>query len=171
MATKPKTPAGKSNLPKELESIMHKAISALEAGKPEEAAAGFDDLVARAAASGNVGLERVARGYAVAAHARVKKTSKAHSDPLMDLSLLLNEGESEMALERAEKATKTHGDLAAMHYLKATAMAQMGRYDESAEALRKAMSLNPDYGWTFRLEPDFARARTSSHFATFERMD
>jgi tetratricopeptide (TPR) repeat protein len=89
----------------------------------------------------------------------------------MDLSLLLNEGESEMALERAEKATKTHGDLAAMHYLKATAMAQMGRYDESAEALRKAMSLNPDYGWTFRLEPDFARARTSSHFATFERMD
>ena len=171
MATKPKTHAGKSNLPKDLEALMHKALAALEANKPEESAAAFDELVEKSAATGNVGLERVARGYSAAAHARVKKATKAHPDPLMELSLLLNEGESEAALEKAEKATKAHGDQAAMHYLKATAMAQMGRYEESAEALRKAMALNPDYGWTFRLEPDFSRARVSSHFANFERMD
>ena len=171
MATKPKTTAAKSNLPKDLEAAMHKGLAALEAGKAEEAAAGFDELVEKAAAGGSVGLERVARGYAAAAHARVKKTSKGHADPLMELSQLLNEGESEAALEKAEKATKAHADQAAMHYLKATAMAQMGRYEESAEALRKAISINPDYGWTFRLEPDFSRARASSHFVGFERGD
>ncbi len=139
MATKPKTTAAKSNLPKDLEAAMHKALAAMEAGKAEEAAAGFDELVEK--------------------------------DPLMELSQLLNEGESEAALEKAEKATKAHADQAAMHYLKATAMAQMGRYEESAEALRKAISINPDYGWTFRLEPDFSRARASSHFVGFERGD
>lgn len=171
MVTKPKTLAGKSNLPKDLEALMHKALAAFEAGKAEESAATFDELVEKSAAGGNVGLERVARGYAAAAHARVKKTSKAHPDPLMELSLLLNEGESEAALEKAEKATKAHSDQAPMHYLKATAMAQMGRYEESAEALRKAISLNPDYGWTYRLEPDFSRARVSSHFVGFDRGD
>jgi tetratricopeptide (TPR) repeat protein len=171
MATKPKTPAAKSNLPKELEAAMHKALAALEGEKAGEAAKGFDELVEKAAASGHLGLQRVARGYAAAAHAREKKTTKAHPDPLIDLSLLLNDGESEVALERAEKATKAHGELAALHYLKATAMAQMGRYDESADALRKAMSINPDYGWTFRLEPDFARARTSPYFSALERPD
>lgn len=171
MATKPKTPAGKSTLPKDLEAAMHKALAALEGDKPGDAAKGFEELVEKAAAAGHLGLERVARGYAGAAHVREKKSSKPHPDPLIDLSLLLNEGESEVALERAEKATKAHGNQAALHYLKATAMAQMGRYDESAEALRKAMSLNPDYGWTFRLEPDFARARSSPYFATLERPD
>lgn len=171
MATKPKTVAGKSSLPKELEAAMHKALAALEAGKPEEAAAAFDALVAQSAAAGNVALERVARGYAAAAHARDKKAAKPHADPLMELSVLLNDGESETALERAEKAAKSHGEVAALHYLKATAMAQMGRYEEAADSLRKAMSINPDYGWTFRLEPDFARARASSYFAAFERAD
>ncbi len=171
MATKPKTTGAKSNLPKDLEAAMHKALAALEAGKADEAAKAFDELVEKSAASGSIAVERVARGYASAAHARDRKTARLAPDPLMELSLLLNEGESEAALEKAEKATKTHGEHASLHYLKATAMAQMGRYEESAEALRKAMSINPDYGWTFRLEPDFARARASSHFVGFERGD
>ncbi len=171
MATKPKTTGAKSNLPKDLEAAMHKALAALEAGKADEAGKFFDELVEKSAASGNIAVERVARGYASAAHARDRKTVRLAPDPLMELSLLLNEGESEAALEKAEKATKTHGEHASLHYLKATAMAQMGRYEESAEALRKAMSINPDYGWTFRLEPDFARARASSHFVGFERGD
>ena len=171
MATKPKTTGGKSNLPKELEAAMHKALTALEGGKADEAAKCFDEIVEKSAAAGNIAIERVARGYASAAHAREKKAAKLTPDPLMELSLLLNEGESEAALEKAEKVTKTHGEHAALHYLKATAMAQMGRYEESADALRKAMGINPDYGWLFRLEPDFARARASSHFVGFERGD
>lgn len=171
MATKSKSPVGKSTLPKELEAGMHKAFAALQAGKPEEAAKGFDAVVEQAAAAGHVALERVARGYALAGHARGRKAAKGHAEPLLDLSVLLNQGDSEDALELAEKVGKAHSGVAAMHYLKATAMAQMGRYDEAAEALKQAIKLNPDYGWTFRLEPDFARARTSSPFAALERMD
>jgi tetratricopeptide (TPR) repeat protein len=171
MATKPKSSTGKSSLPKDLEAAMHSALAALEGGKTEEAAKSFDELVEKAGAAGNIAFERVARGYAAAAHVREKKAAKLAPDPLMELSILLNKGESEEALEKAEKATKAHGEIAALHYLKATAMAQMARYEESAEALRKAMSINPDYSWTWRIESDFSRARSSPYFATFDRAD
>lgn len=171
MATKSKTSGGKSTLPKDLESAMQKALTALEAGHSAAAATAFEELAAKASDAGQVAVERVARGYAGAARAKSAKAVAVKEDPLTQLSRLLNEGESEEALQEAEKATKANDKSAALQYLKASAMAQMGRYEESAEALRKAMALNPDFAWTFRLEPDFARARASSWFAAFERGD
>ena len=171
MATKAKPTAGSSTLPKDLEAALSKALAALTGGKPEEAAKGFAELVQRSAAEGNVGLERVSRGYLVAANARLKKPGKEHADPVLDLTLLVNEGESELALEQVEKALKGHGNMAALHYLKATALAQMGRFEEAAESLGAARELNPDLAWTWRLEPDFARAKYSGAFARLDTRD
>ncbi len=125
----------------------------------------------RAAAEGHVGLERVSRGYLTAASARLRKPGKEHADPVLDLSILLNEGESELALEQVEKFLKGHGNMASLHYLKATAFAQMGRFEEAAESLATARELNPDLAWTYRLEPDFARAKSSGVFARLDTRD
>lgn len=171
MATKAKPAAGTPTLPKDLESALSKALAALTGGKPEEAAKGFGDLVARAAAEGQVGLERVCRGYLAAAKARLKKPSKEKADPVLDLSILLNEGESELALEQVEKALKAHAGMGSLHYLKATALAQMGRFEEAAESLVAARELSPDLAWVYRLEPDFARAKSSGAFARLELRD
>jgi tetratricopeptide (TPR) repeat protein len=168
MATKAKTNAGSSTLPKDLEAALSKALGSLTSGKPEEAAKEFGSLVDRAASEGHVGLERVCRGYLAAANARLKKVAKEAPDPALDLSILLNEGESELALERVEKALKGHEKMASLHYLKASALAQMGRFEEAAESLGAARELNPDLAWTWRLEPDFARARSSSAFARID---
>ena len=171
MATKAKPAAVSSTLPKDLEAALSKALGALTSGKPEEAANEFGDLVERAAAGGHVGLERVSRGYLTAAKARLKKPGKEHVDPVLDLSILLNEGESELALEHVEKALKGHGTMASLHYLKASALAQMGRFEEAAESLLAARELNPDLAWTWRLEPDFARAKSSGAFARLDLRD
>jgi tetratricopeptide (TPR) repeat protein len=171
MATKAKATAASSTLPKDLESSLAKALAALTGGKPEEAAKGFAELVQRAATEGHVGLERVSRGYLAAANARLKKPGKEHADPVLDLAILVNDGESELALEHVEKALKGHGTMASLHYLKATALAQMGRFEEAAESLGTARELNPDLAWTWRLEPDFARAKSSGAFARLETRD
>jgi tetratricopeptide (TPR) repeat protein len=171
MATKAKPAAASSTLPKDLEAALSKGLAALSGGKPDEAAKVFGELVARSAAEGHVGLERVCRGYLAAAQARLKKPGKEHPDPVLDLSILLNEGESELALERVEKALKAHPNLGPLHYLKATALAQMGRFEEAAESLATAKGLSPDLGWIWRLEPDFARARASSTFARLDARD
>jgi len=171
MATKAKPAAVSTTLPKELESALSKALAALTGGKPEEAAKGFGELVEKSAAQGLVGLERVSRGYLTAAQARLKKPGKEQADPVLDLTILLNEGESELALERVDKALKGHGSMGSLHYLKATALAQMGRFEEAAESLTTARGLNPDLGWIWRLEPDFARARTNPAFARLDARD
>ena len=68
-------------------------------------------------------------------------------------------------------ALKAHGAMGSLHYLKATALAQMGRFEEAAESLVTARELSPDLAWVYRLEPDFARAKSSGAFARLEPRD
>lgn len=171
MATKGKPTAPTTTLSKDQESALTKALAALGGGKAEEAAKAFRALVEQAAAEGHVGLERVSRGYLAAAESRLKKATKAAGDPVLELSVLLNDGESELALEQADKAIKGHPAQASLHYLKATALAQMGRFEEAAECLAAARNLNDDFQWVYRLEPDFSRARSSGAFVRLEPRD
>ncbi|MBI4912358.1 MAG: tetratricopeptide repeat protein [Acidobacteria bacterium] len=171
MAAKSKTPAGKSQLPKELEALFAKGLEALSEGRGDEAAKTFADLGRKAAEAGNVGLERAAKGYADTARIRLAKAPKASgSEPTLDIQVLLNGNQAEEALEKAEKALKNHADQASLHYLRATALAQLGRFEDAAQALGKAIQINKDLLWTFFLEPDFSKARTHASFSVFESM-
>ena len=69
--------------------------------------------------------------------------------------LMLNRRKPEQALEVAEKALKGEGKNGHLHFLKATALAQLGRAEDAAAALKAALGLEPELIHQVRLEPDF----------------
>ena len=141
----------------------------MEAKKYAEAEAIFESLVGSAKELGNLGLQRMVQNYLSVCHEHTTKASKGHISPEAEAQMLLNRGDAKAALTLLDKALKASPNHAAQHYLKASAHAQLGDAEASAEALNHALLLDGDLLNLYRLEPDFEKVRNLAPFAAIER--
>jgi len=144
MATKTKTSGTPAPAPVDaVEKLFSDGLAHLDGGRLVEAEAAFTKVQAEAIAQERLNLSRA--------------------------QLLLNKKNPAAALEALEPALKAFPDRGALHYLKAVAHAQQGQGQEAADALARAVELNGDLLFQFRLEPDFDSVRHSGPFAALLR--
>ncbi|MGA2083096.1 MAG: tetratricopeptide repeat protein [Holophaga sp.] len=171
MATKTKSP--ESHAPKAVPSVdqaFSEGLGFLNGGDLVAAAKAFTFVEAEAATQERLNLGRTARSYLAAIQARLRERGEPSKEAVeMTIQLLLNRKDAETALARIEKALGAASGRPALHYLKAVAHAQLGQAQESAEALARAVELEPDLIFQFRLEPDFEPVRHSAPFAALLR--
>ena len=138
----------------------------LNAGKLAEAAKAFESVQAQAALQEQLNLGRSARAYLVAIQTRLdaKKTPQPATAE-MSAQILLNQQDPTAALEVIEKALAAEPERAILYYLQAVANAQMEQVQASAEALTRAIGIDPDFLYQFRLESDFDGLRQQAPFA------
>lgn len=148
---------------------LNGALELFHGGRFAEAKPALEALVAEARAAADFGMLHSLRATLTALEARAAKQEKIKEQPDLAAMVHLNRHESEAALEVLEKALKADGENARFHFLKATALAQLEMVEQSADALRKAVSLDPGTQVLFRLEKDFDHVRYDSAFAAFER--
>jgi hypothetical protein len=171
MATKTKTsePPAPKPVPS-VERTFAEGLGHLNAGNLAAATKAFTLVEGEAAAQERLNLARTARSYLAAIQARLQEQGTASKAPLeMEVQLMLNRRGAEAALARLEPALKAAPQRAPLHYLKAVAHAQLGQGPESAESLSRAVALDADLLYQFRLEPDFDALRQSGTFASLLR--
>lgn len=174
MSTKAKSSATTSSAPAKGQEnpLSGKLIAALElfhGKKLKEAATALGALLPEARETGNFGMIRTINTTLAAIEAHGVKPEAGKDSPDMVATLHLNRKEGEAALEVLEKALKSDAANPRLQFLKATALAQLGRVELSAEALEKAIAADPGMQVLFRLERDFDGVRYGSAFAAFER--
>lgn len=174
MATKPKSTATTSSAPVKgpenlLGDKLNSAMALFYGGKFKEAQTVLNALLGEAKAAADFGLVHTVRTTLTAIEARLAKPDTTKDAPEMEAILHLNNRESETALEVLDKALKSDGANGRLNFLKATALAQLEQVDQAAEALKKAVSVDPEYQVLFRLERDFDGVRYCAAFAAFER--
>jgi tetratricopeptide (TPR) repeat protein len=153
-----------------VEQTFSAGLEHLNGGRLIEASTAFKYVLAQAVEQDRLGLGRTARGYLAAIDARLREQDKAaEQTPEMTAQLLLNQKQAEAALPGLDQALLAQPERATLHYLKAVAHAQLEQGQESADALAKAVELEPDYLFQFRLEPDFDALRHSGAFAALIR--
>lgn len=169
MATKAKTAGNTSSATaRPLEDLFSKGVQLMNAGKPAEAVAAFQQLESEASAQGQVGMARSARIRITAMGGREDKGEPKDVSPEMSALIRLNRQEPDEALKFIEKALKTHAGDAKLHYLKAIALAQKGEVEASASALETALQSDANLVHLFRSERDFDQVRGQAPFASFE---
>lgn len=161
MSTKAKSAAPAQTAPSDtLESRFAAALAFCQGAKAEEGRARLEALLGEAA-----GQPVLARAIRMRLEAMAPKPAPAKkgdaSEPLAKATLHLNAWEAEEALKILDKAG-THSPRA--DYLRATALVQLGRYEEAAAALRQVLAQEPDLFYPFRMEPDFDSARRHPAF-------
>jgi tetratricopeptide (TPR) repeat protein len=163
MATKTKT-SEQSVSP--VEKKYSDGLELFHAGKLDESAKAFEFVLAEGAAQERLNLVHSARGYLTAIKARhdAKKTP-APDSPEMAAQMRLNEQDPDGARVILEKALQANPDRAILHYLDAVACAQLDQVQASADALARAINLDPDVLFQFRLESDFDGLRQQAPFA------
>jgi tetratricopeptide (TPR) repeat protein len=171
MATKTKTSETSASEPMPaLEALFSEGLAHLDAGRLDQAAAAFTQVEAEAMGQERLNLGRTARGYLSAIQSRLQdQGAPALETPELSAQMLLNQKNPAAALEALDKAIAVFPDRSALHYLKALAHAQLGQGQDSADALAKAVELNGDLLFQFRLEPDFDSIRHSGPFAALLR--
>ena len=167
MPTKTKNPETPAQVPASpVAKVFSEGLEFLNAGKLVEAAKAFEFVQAESAKSEQLNLGRTARGYLVAIQTRLDaKKTPAPASSEMTAQILLNHQDPTAALEIIEKALAAEPDRASLHYLSALANAQMEQVQASADALTKAINLDPDFLFQFRLESDFDGLRQQAPFA------
>ena len=167
MATKTKT-SEVSVAP--VEKTFSDALELFNAGNIEASAAALATVVTEATAQERLSLAHSAKAYLAAIQARREaKLSAAADAPELTAQILLNAQEPTQALEVIEKALAADPDRAVLHYLNAVACAQLDQVQASADALAKAVGLDPDVLFQFRLESDFDGLRHQAPFAVLLR--
>lgn len=171
MASKPKTTeTSAAALAPSVEKHYSEGLELLNAGKLVEAAAAFTLVQTEAINQDRLNLGRAARSYLTAIQARLQEQGTPHTATAeFTAQLQLNQRNPQVALETLEPAIKAAPDRAALHYLKAVAHAQLTQNQESADALGRAVELDADLLFQFRLEPDFDGIRHTGPFATLLR--
>jgi len=165
MATKSKTVGSTSSAPdKGLEGMLSEAIDLVDKKQYEKGLAALEAVRAEAGRRGAISVARTAGNYFKAVQARTQPADDAVVQPELAAQVLLNHGAADEALVMLDKALKSHGQDARLHYLKATAHAQKDEAEPAAEAIRQAVALNQDFLHQFRLERDFDRIRSSASF-------
>jgi len=114
-------------------------------------------------------MVRTIRTTLASLETRLAKPETGKDVPNLIATVHLNRHEGEEALEVLDKALKADASNPRLNFLKATALAQLGKADLSAEALQKAIAGDPGMQVLFRLERDFDALRYGSAFAAFER--
>lgn len=158
-----------SSLPDGLGEQLEKAIALLEGKKYAEAAKAFKALQGASTDRGLLGLERTVRTY-LALIPDASAGAAAPETPEMEAQVLLNRGDVDQALSLLDKAVKAHAGKAQLHYLRGLALARKGQAEDSAEALKKAFSLDAELVFVYGLETDFDAMRRQPAFAALERM-
>lgn len=174
MATKAKSSATPGSAPAKgqenpLGGKLAEALELLNGKKLKEAEAALKALLVEVREAGNMGMIRTIQTSLTAIEARTAKTESAQDSPALEAAVLLNRKAADAALEVLEKALKADAANPRLNFLKATALAQLGDSERSAEALGKAISADPGIQVLFRLEQDFDEVRYDSAFADYER--
>jgi tetratricopeptide (TPR) repeat protein len=169
MATKAKTAGSTSSAAdRPLEDLFSKGVQLMNAGKPAEAIAAFQQLESEASAQGQVAMARSARIRIMALRERQDQEESKDVSSEMSALIRLNRQEPDEALKFIEKALKTRGGDVKLHYLKAIALAQKGEAEASAAALGIALQSDANLVHLFRSERDFDQVRGQAPFASFE---
>lgn len=156
-------------LPKAQDSQLTKALGLVGSKHYAEAMEIFKALVGPAKEAGNIALQRTLHNYLVVCERKTAKAPKAPAGPEGDAQWLLNKKDSVGALALLEKSIKAAPTSGILQFLKATAHAQLGDAEASAEALNRSMLLNGDLLHLYRLETDFDSVRNMAPFAAIER--
>lgn len=156
-------------LPKALDSQLTKALGLVESKHYGEAMEIFKALVGPAKEAGNVALQRTLHNYLVVCEHKTAKAPKTTDSPEGDAQWLLNKKDATAALALLEKSIKATPTSGILHFLKATAHAQVGDAEASADALNRSLLLNGDLIHLYRLETDFDAVRNMAPFAAIER--
>lgn len=161
MSTKAKSAAPAKMAPSEtLETRFAAALALAQGAKAEEGRAHLEALLAEA--EGQPALARAIRMRLEAMKPKPAAPPKADAAEIFAKAILnLNAWEAEEALKILDKVGK---GTPRAEYLRATALAQLGRYEESAAALKQALGQDPDLFYQFRMEPDFDSARRHPAF-------
>jgi predicted Zn-dependent protease len=169
MATKPKTtPTPSVTAPANLVGEFAKAVKLVDTGKHADAVKLLAPLVAESDAAGAFALKRRAQVYLAIAEHHANPAKAADLSPLTEIQACLNRGETEGAIQMAEKAIKATPTQGVLHYLRAVAFAQGDNAEGAADSLRKATELDGDLVYQWHMEPDFNSVRKSPLFAFTE---
>lgn len=148
---------------------LNAALEHLHGGRPAEAQKALEALLPEAREAADFALLHRIRTTLTALEVRLAKPEKIKEQPDLVATVHLNRHESQEAIQVLDKALKADGENARFHFLKATALAQLEQVEQAAEALRRAVSIDPGMQVLFRLEKDFDHVRYDSAFAAFER--
>jgi tetratricopeptide (TPR) repeat protein len=173
MATKAKStaapkPAPAAAPPPQLASQFTMAVKLVDEGRHAEAVPLLEALALAAQASGDWAVKRRAQVYLSLAQSHLKPAEVAGEDPMTEVQSLLNHRDHAGAQKLLDKLIKSQPGRGLLHYLRAVALAQEERAEGAAEALKKALELDPDLIFLWHMEPDFAAMRKSSLFAFTE---
>jgi predicted Zn-dependent protease len=175
MATKAKTepapkstPAAAQPAPSLLATAFAKALKQVEGGKHAEAAKGLETLMQDAQTAGDWSMKRRAQVYLTLCQSKILPLNAVEADAVTEIQACLNRHETAEAIKLSEKALKSHPAKGSIHYLRAVAFAQDENTEASAESLKKAVELNPDFVYQWHMEPDFNPIRKSPLFAFTE---
>ncbi len=156
-------------LPKALDSQLTKALGLVGSKHYAEAIEILKAMVGPAKEAGNISLQRTLRNYLVVCELKAAKAHKVAASPEGDAQWLLNKHDSTGALALLEKAIKAEPTRGILHFLKATAYAQLADAEAAADSLNRALALNADLIHLYRLETDFDAVRNTGPFAAIER--
>jgi len=168
MATKTKTTGTPANVTAQTPAgRLAEALGLVDAGKLGEARIQLEQILAAATGEENLGLARTVRCYLAAVARRENDLIPVEADqPEVQALLLINRSNPQGALECLGQVPVDSGRL---FYLKSLAQAQLDLVAEAAESLVRAIQLDPDFMFQYRMEPDFDQVRHSAPFAALER--
>lgn len=175
MATKAKTqPAPKTAVvpspaaPYPLAGAFAAAVKLVSTGKPAEASAALQSLMAEAQATGEWAIKRRAQVFLTLTEAKLHPAKESPADPVTEIQACLNRHQTDEALKLSEKAIKSQPAKASLHYLRSVAFAQAENTEGAAESLKKAVELEPDFVYQWHMERDYDSIRKSPLFAFTE---
>ncbi|MBP1627972.1 MAG: hypothetical protein H6Q00_2447 [Holophagaceae bacterium] len=154
-----------------LEAKLSEALENVHSGKGAKAQELLEALAKEASEAGNLAVARRVRNSLMALARKGDQASLVvPASNEMAVQVHLNRGEAKEALALAESVLKADSGRATVHYLKAVALAQLGEADASAEALGKALAIEPGLHHQYLLEKDFDGVRATSVFGEYERL-
>ena len=154
-----------SSLDPSLEQAFSEGLARFHAGEFSAAADIFGSVRARIVNQDNLGFSYVVQRYLAAIQDRLKVCNDPCNETLeMSAQLFLNEKKSLAAMEVIDRAISESSQRAVLYYLKAIAYAQLEQDQESAAALMRALELDPNFIFLFRLESDFDSVRNTDAF-------
>ena len=148
-------------------STFEKALKAMQGGKWETAAKGFETV---AQGSEQIDLAARARQFLNYCHRQMEAASSTVEDPYLMAVILRNKGELEKALELCTKG-KGHEKDEGFAYLAASILALQGDLDASAGSLGRAIELNPKNRIQAGYDADFEELRAADAYSSIFASD
>jgi tetratricopeptide (TPR) repeat protein len=155
-----------------LEQAFLEGLNQFNLGNFTQAASQFELVQTKAIEQEAISLKSTAGVYLAAIKNRNEnKSDLSKETPEMLAQLLINKQSSIEAVEILDRAINEFPQRAVFYYLKSIAYAQLTNEQESADALTKAIELNHDFLFQYRLETDFDSVRNSEPFSFFNNLD